>query len=312
MEAPYEIRVCFRKNKLENKRVAVGGVPKQPLFYNVVRMNTNKYPTDLTDEQWTILEPFVRQKPGRGRKRTVDTRRVLEAVLYICRSGCQYRMLPHDFPAWQTVYSHLANWRQDGTLERIHDALRERVRDKERPTEWTTMSVDSQSADSAGAQEDRGFDGGKKVDGRKRHIVVDSLGLLLAVVITAGDVSDAKGGKACLDTIDPDDYPEVRTVFADRAYGKEGFPDAVAEWRDGCQLNVISRPAGSEGFVKLPIRWVVERTNAWLTKNRRLCRCYEHTTKAEVAYVRIAMIHLMTRRLSPSPPQSPFKYSRAA
>ena len=148
------------------------------------------------------------------------------------------------------------------------------------------------------------------MDGRKRHLVVDSLGLLLAVIVTAGNVSDGVGGIASLAEVNPDDYPEIATLFGDRAYEKAGFPAFVEAWKAGCKLNVIARKADDEGFVKLPIRWVVERTNAWLTKNRRLCRSYEHTTSSEVAYIRIAMIHLMARRLSPSSSQLRFRYSR--
>jgi putative transposase len=273
-------------------------------------MTSKRYPSDQTDAQWEIIKALLNKKRGAGRPPTADLRRIVDAIFYILRGGCQYRMLPHDFPPWQTVYYYLRKWLRDGTLDRIHDALREQVREKEKPTERTTASVDSQTTDSAGAQEDRAFDGGKKLDGRKRHIVVDSLGLVLAVFITAGNVTDAQGGMACLKQMDPKQYPEVETIFGDQAYTKEGFPDKVKEWKPGCQLNVISRPPGSEGFVKLPIRWVVERTLAWLTKNRRLCRSYEHTTASETAYVKLALISRMLRRLSPSPPQSPFRFPR--
>ena len=221
-------------------------------------------------------------------------------------------MLPGDFPPWGTVYYYFAKWTKDGTLACIHDALREKVRERERPKERTTASVDSQSTDSHGAQEGRAFDGGKKLDGRKRHLVVDSLGLLLAVVITAGNVADGVGGIASLSEVDPADYPDIDTIFGDRAYEKAGFPAFVEEWKPGCKLNVIARKEDDQGFVKLPIRWVVERTNAWLTKNRRLCRSYEHNIPSEVSYVKIAMIHLMVRRLSPSHAQSPFRYMRPA
>jgi putative transposase len=273
-------------------------------------MSTKRYPTDQTDAQWEIIRTLIPPQQGTGRRRTVDLRRIVDAIFYILRSSCQYRMLPLDFPPWQTVYYYFQKWQKNGTLERIHDSLRERVREQDKPTPRTTASVDSQSTDSSGAREDRDFDGGKKLDGRKRHIIVDSLGLLLAVVITSGKVSDAVGGMACLDQMDPQDYPELTTVFGDKAYNKAGFPEKVREWKPGCELNVIARPDNTEGFVKLPIRWVVERTNAWLTKNRRLCRSYEHTSKSEEAYVRLAMIHRMLRRLSPSPAQFPFKFKR--
>lgn len=273
-------------------------------------MNTKGYPTDTTSAQWEIIRGAILPQQGRGRPRTVELRRIVDAIFYISRSGCQYRLLPNDFPPWQTVYYYFDKWKKDGTLARIHDALREKVRERDRPKERTTASVDSQSTDSHGAQEAREYDGGKKLDGRKRHLVVDSLGLLLAVIVTAGNVSDGVGGIASLSEVDPADYPEMATIFGDRAYEKAGFPAFVEQWKAGCKLNVIARKEDDKGFVKLPIRWVVERTNAWLTKNRRLCRSYEHTVSSEVAYIRIAMIHLMVRRLSPSPPQSPFRYKR--
>ena len=275
-------------------------------------MNTKGYPSDTTDAQWEIIEAAIPPQTGSGRPRIIPQRRIVDAISYLSRSGCQYRMLPREFPPWQTVYYYFDKWKKDGTLEAIHDAPREQVREKERPTERKTASVDSQSTDSHGAHEAREFDGGKKLDGRERHLVVDSLGLLLAVVVTAGNVSDGVGGIAALSEVDPDDYPEIGTIFGDRAYEKAGFPAFVESWKAGCKLNVIARKAGDEGFVRLPIRWVVERTNAWLTKNRRLCRSYEHTVSSEVAYVRIAMIHLMARRLRPGPSRSRFGFKRHA
>jgi transposase len=273
-------------------------------------MDTKRYPTDTTEAQWAIINSLIPPQKGPGRPRTVALRRVVDGIFYISRSGCQWRMLPHEFPPWETVYYYFNKWKKVGMLACIHDALRERVREQDKPTERTTASVDSQSTDSHGTREARGFDGGKKLEGRKRHLVVDSLGLLLAVVVTAGNVTDAQGGMACLEQMDPELYPQLKTFFGDRAYEREGFPEKVQAWQPGCQLNVIARSKDDEGFVKLPIRWVVERTNAWLTKNRRLCRSYEHTTSSEVAFVRIAMIHRNVRRLSPSPAQSPFRFPR--
>ena len=275
-------------------------------------MSTKSYPTDQTDAQWQVIQGLIPPQKGVGRRREVDLRRVVDALFYVDRTGCQWRMLPLDFPPWGTVYYYFAKWQRDGAWERIHDALRERVREQERPTPRRTASVDSQSTDSSGAREDRGFDGGKKLEGRKRHLVVDSLGLVLAVAITAGDVADAEGGKACLDQMAPEEYPRLRTIFGDRAYERLGFPEHVRQWRPGCELNVVARPEDAKGFVKLPIRWVVERTNAWLTKNRRLCRSYEHTSESEEGFIRVAMIHRMLRRLSPSPPQSPFRFRQTS
>jgi len=212
---------------------------------------------------------------------------------------------------WNTVYYYFDKWKKDGTLEAIHDGLREQVREKERPKERTTASVDSQSTDSHGAHEAREFDGGKKLDGRKRHLVVDSLGLLLAVVVTAGNVSDGVGGIASLSEVNPEDYPRPGDHLRRPRLREGGLPGvSSSRGRRGASSTSLARKADDEGFVRLPIRWVVERTNAWLTKNRRLCRSYEHTVSSEVAYIRIAMIHLMVRRLSPSRAQSPFRFQR--
>jgi transposase len=275
-------------------------------------MNKQAYPTDLTDAQWDIIKGLLPKRTGAGRPQEQDLRRVIDAINYLTRSGCQWRMLPHDFPPWPSVYYHFNKWSKDGTLAALHDELREKVRARDKPTARTTACVDSQTTDSHGTREARAYDGGKKMDGRKRHLVVDSLGLLLAVVVTAGNVADGVGGKAALGQLDPDDYPEVETIFGDRAYEKAGFPEFVKRWKAGCSLNVIARKEGDKGFVKLPVRWVVERTNAWVTKNRRLCRSYEHTVPSEEAFIRIGMIHRMTRRLSPRAAQSPFGYKRPA
>jgi transposase len=273
-------------------------------------MSTKRYPTDTTDGQWEIIKQLIPPQKGRGRPRQVDLRRIIDAIFYISRSSTQWRMLPHDFPPWQTVFYYFDKWKKDGTLDGIHDSLNEKVREQDKPTPRTTACVDSQTTDSHGTQEDRAFDGGKWMDGRKRHLVVDSLGLVLAVVVTAGNVSDGVGGIACLKELDPADFPNVDTIFADTAYSKAGFPEFVAQWKPGCEVIVIARAKDDKGFVKLPIRWVVERTNAWLTKNRRLCRSYEHTTSSELAFIHIAMIHRNVRRLSPSPAQSPFRFKR--
>ena len=270
------------------------------------------YPSDLTDAQWEILKVLFPKRQGRGRPPKTELRRVLDAIFYIARSGCQWRMLPADFPNYNTVFYYFSKWQRDGTLEKVHDALREMVRQKERPTPRHTASVDSQSTDSHGAHEARAFDGGKRLDGRKRHVVVDSLGLLLAVVITAGDVSDAKGAIDALGRLEAALFPEVTTIYGDKAYAKGGFPEFIASWKADCSLHTVSRPEGAQGYVQLPIRWVVERTFAWLTKNRRLCRSYEHTCRSEVAFIHVAMICLMTRRLAKPAKSYTFGYRNKA
>src|SRR6266699_690830 len=152
-------------------------------------MNSKRYPSDTTDAQWEIIKLLIPPQKGPGRPREVDLRRVIDGIFYITRSGCQWRMLPHEFPPWETVYYYFNKWKKEGTLACIHDGLREQVREEDKPTPRTTASVDSQTTDSHGAREGRAFDGGKWLEGRKRHLVVDSLGLLLAVVITAGSLA---------------------------------------------------------------------------------------------------------------------------
>jgi putative transposase len=274
-------------------------------------MNTQNYPSDVTDEQWELLQPLFVRKKTAGRPPKVDYRAVVNALFYQNRTGCQYRFLPKDFPPWNTVYYYFAKWRDNGFWTRLHDTLAAAVRQAQRPTERTTACVDSQSSDSSGTHEERGFDGGKKVDGRKRHVIVDSLGLILAVVVTAASVSDAQGGARCLERLDAAANPKITTMFTDQAYQREGFGQAVAAWKEDCRTNVVARPEGSVGFVQLPVRWVVERTLGWLTKHRRLCRSYEHTVKSEEAHIHIAMIHVMLNKLKPVKQPSPFRYRNA-
>jgi putative transposase len=261
-------------------------------------MNTKRYETDLTDEQWNLLQPLVAQKPGRGRPRKVDIRRVLDGIFYLLRTSCQWRFLPGDFPPWQDVYYYFAKWQEDGTLERIHDTLREKVREQEKPNHPPkTASIDSQTSKSAGAREEVGYDGAKKTNGRKRHIIVDSLGLLLAVSVTTAALADEHAGSQLLAQLDRASLPHLRTLYADSSYNRAPFPESVQQlgW---LVLETVRRPPGSKGWIRLPKRWVVERTFAWISRNRRLCRSYEHTTRSELALVRLSMIKLMTNRLT--------------
>jgi putative transposase len=280
-------------------------------------MNTKAYPTDLTDAQWLLIEPLLRQKPGAGRPRTVDLRRVLNALWYLDRVPCPWRMLPHDFPPKDTVFYYFAKWQKDGTWKKIHEALRQQVRQHEKPGEpIRTASIDSQSTHSAGAQNEVGFDAGKNRHGRKRHIIVDSLGLLLAVVVTAGNVTDAQAGFEAMDQLDAKQMPELKTFYADQSYPKEGFEERVGLFNDASL--VVIRPEKDEtgkkkrGFQKLPKRWLVERTFGWLSRQRRLSRSYEHTVESEVAFIRIGMIGLMLNRLHRRPNPNPFHYRKTA
>jgi transposase len=269
------------------------------------------YPSDLTDEQWALVAPLIPVYPG-GRPRTTSMRDVLDAILYVLRTGCQWRYLPTDFPPKSTVWGYFDEWRRNGTLDAIHDKLRDLVRKSEKPGRpRRTASIDSQSVDASSGGEARGRDNAKNVDGRKRHIVVDSLGLLLAVVVTAADVDDAAAAPQALRQLAGQPLGHVRLVYADSKYHNHALYGWVAEngWYD---LGIVRRPKGAKGWVRLPIRWTVERTFAWLTKCRRLSVDREKSTLSAEALIRLAMIHLMLNRLCPKEGQAEFHYRKAA
>src|SRR4051794_842671 len=182
-------------------------------------MRTHHYPSDLTDAQWRLIEPHIPPEPGGGRPRKTEMRDVLDAILYVLRTGCQWRYLPSDFPPKSTVWRYFDHWRRDGTLDTIHDRLRTKVRTAEKPYQpRTTARVDSQSVDASSGGEQRGRDNFKNVDGRKRHIVVDSMGLLLAVLVTAADVDDAKAAAELFARLGGQPMGKVRRMFADNKY----------------------------------------------------------------------------------------------
>src|SRR5882724_2319186 len=274
-------------------------------------MRTQRYPSDLSDEQWTLVEPLIPVYPG-GRPRTTDVRDVLDAVFYVLRTGCQWRYLPNDFPPKSTVWRYVDEWRHNGTLDTSHDLLRTKVRTQEKPYQpRTTASVDSQSVDTTSGGEQRGRDNAKNVDGRKRHIVVDSMGLLLAVLVTAADVDDAKGAAELFGRLEGQPMGKVRRMFADSKYHNFALYEWVAD-NASWQVVIVRRPDGTKGWVKLPIRWTVERTFAWLGKCRRLSKDREKSVRSSEAFVKLAMIHLMLNRLEPKDTDAEFHYRPAA
>ena len=262
-------------------------------------MRTRRYPSDVTDEQWALIEPFIPVYPG-GRPRKTDVRDVLDAILYLLRTGCQRRYLPENFPPRSTVWRHFDEWRSNGTLDRIHDALRRKVRTREKPYQpRTTAGVDSQSVDTTSGGEQRGRDNHKNVDGRKRHIVVDSMGLLLAVLVTAASVDDARAATDLFARLDGQPMGKVTRMFADSKYHNFKLYEWV-EANAGWEMAIIRRPEGKKGWAKLPIRWTVERTFAWLGRCRRLSKDREKTVLSSESFVKLAMIQLMLHRLHPS------------
>lgn len=261
-------------------------------------MNRKPYPTDLTDEQWELLESILPPPELRGRKRTVDLREVFNALSYLTRTGCQWRFLPHDFPVWQTVYYYFRKWRAADWFATWNDALRDEVREQAgREVEPSAAIIDSQSAKTTELADERGFDAGKKVNGRKRHFLVDTLGLLLYVKVLAAHVQDRDGAKQLLDEV-KDRFPRLRLIWADG-----GYRGKLITWvAETCAwlLQIVLRKDDLKGFQVLPRRWVVERTFAWVCRNRRLSKDYERLAESEEAFCYYSMIHLMLRRLRPA------------
>ena len=259
--------------------------------------NGLRYASDMTDAEWRLI---ARKLPGRrrlGRPRKVDLRKVIEAVLFILSTGCQWRALPREFPPYSTVQGYFYAWRDTGRWQRIVKALVRQARRKlgRKPTP-TAAVIDSQSASTTQAGGPRGFDPGKRVHGRKRHIVTDTNGLLLAVHVHPANIQDVHGAVPLLERV-RDRFPKLRHVFADRVYRGKQLVDALSHcgpWT----IEIVQRPPGVKGFQLLPRRWVVERTFAWFGRCRRLARDFEGSASTEVAWLLVAHLRLLTRRLA--------------
>jgi putative transposase len=259
-------------------------------------MKRKTYPTDLSEKQWKLLEPMLPPPEQLGRKRCVNLREIVNALCYLARSGCQWRLLPKEFPNWQTVYYYFRRWRESEWFVALNDRLRQQVRRcVGKQTDASAAIIDSQSVKTDEQANGRGYDAGKKVKGRKRHILVDTLGLLLKASVLTADIQDRDGAKILFSEI-KEQMPRLQLIWADG-----GYRGKLIEWvAVHCLwvLEIVKRSDQEKTFKVLPKRWIVERTFSWLNRNRRLSKDYERKIESSEAWLYLSMSILMLKRLS--------------
>jgi putative transposase len=262
------------------------------VYINNIKKMTTNYPTNLTDDQYCAIIRII----GDKRKRKNSLREIWNAIFYLLKTGCHWRMLPADFPKWQTVYYHFARWTQDGTIEELNDILREQTRiEAAREVSPSVALIDSQSVKTTRrGGEERGFDGGKNVKGRKRHIVTDTMGLLLSAVVHTAGQHDSKAGFGVIKTL-RHRFPRLTKIFADGGYRGE-LVDNVRAFC-GWEMEITLRSDKAVGFEVLPMRWVVERSFSWLENFRRLAKDYEYNPRISESMIYLAFIAIMLHRI---------------
>ena len=258
-----------------------------------------RYQSDLTEEQWRILEPLIPKEKYGGRHRTVDMRETVNAILYMIWTGCPWRQLPHDFPPWGTVWDYFRAWRKDGTWTRIHDTLREMVRVKAgKDPQPSAAIMDSQSVKTTEQGGPRGYDKAKNVSGRKRHLLVDTLGLILLVVVHPANVQDRDGARLLLSLLVGRVFSRLQLTWADGGYAGQLVWWVSRMFGSDLRLEIVKRNEEHK-FSVIKWRWIVERTFGWLGRYRRLSKDYEALPETSENWIRIAMMSVMLRRLAP-------------